>query len=206
MNSKRILVFGDSIVYGAWDSQGGWVERLKRDAHRMTLKNQGENKYQVINLGIGGDSSTKVLKRIDQEISSRLSKSWELVVVLTFGANDQRTLDGVSENSKEDYGRNIEGIIKIVRKYTNNIYVLGIPSLGEDVVELKGQIYNNAMIHEYEKILRETSDSLGLKFIEMPMELSGRNKEKYFSYDMIHPNDDGHELIYKTVKQQVMDI
>lgn len=26
----RILVFGDSIVYGAWDTEGGWAERLKK--------------------------------------------------------------------------------------------------------------------------------------------------------------------------------
>jgi len=26
----NILVFGDSITYGAWDEEGGWVQRLRK--------------------------------------------------------------------------------------------------------------------------------------------------------------------------------
>lgn len=26
----KILVFGDSIAYGKWDSDGGWVARLRK--------------------------------------------------------------------------------------------------------------------------------------------------------------------------------
>lgn len=47
----RILIFGDSITYGAWDSEGGWADRLKRWAHQHYLANG--TKLQVINLGIG---------------------------------------------------------------------------------------------------------------------------------------------------------
>ncbi len=60
----RVLIFGDSITYGAWDTEAGWVERLKREAHRQTIQSEGKSKIQILNLGIGGDSSTKILKRM----------------------------------------------------------------------------------------------------------------------------------------------
>ena len=69
---KRILIFGDSIVYGAWDSEGGWVDRLKRDAHKLYFDTKGETKIQILNCGIGGETSRGLLKRVEQEILSRI--------------------------------------------------------------------------------------------------------------------------------------
>ena len=37
----RILIFGDSITYGAWDKEGGWVQRLRKflDERNLTDPN-----------------------------------------------------------------------------------------------------------------------------------------------------------------------
>jgi lysophospholipase L1-like esterase len=88
----RILVFGDSIAYGAWDTAGGWVDRLKSDAHRQTVASRGLRKLQIVNLGIGGDTSTKILKRVPAEIEARFLTGWPLVLVFGFG---QTTLEAV---------------------------------------------------------------------------------------------------------------
>lgn len=43
MKDIDILIFGDSITYGAWDSEkGGWVNRL-----RLTLENKGEIYFNI---------------------------------------------------------------------------------------------------------------------------------------------------------------
>jgi lysophospholipase L1-like esterase len=91
----RILVFGDSIAYGAWDTQGGWVERLKCDAHLQTAQSRGANKLQIINLGIGGDTSTKILKRMHDEIVARKDPKWPLALIIGLGINDERFIDGL---------------------------------------------------------------------------------------------------------------
>ncbi|HMI09590.1 MAG TPA: hypothetical protein VK497_04335 [Candidatus Saccharimonadales bacterium] len=75
----RILVFGDSIAYESWDTEGGWVERIKRDAHLQTIQSEGMNKRQVINLGIGGNTSTGILKRLQNEIETRHSANWPFI-------------------------------------------------------------------------------------------------------------------------------
>ena len=33
----QISVFGDSITYGAWDREAGWVERLKKVLNKIFL-------------------------------------------------------------------------------------------------------------------------------------------------------------------------
>jgi lysophospholipase L1-like esterase len=33
----RLLIFGDSITYGAWDIEGGWAARLRKFLDGKTL-------------------------------------------------------------------------------------------------------------------------------------------------------------------------
>ena len=42
---KNILIFGDSIVYGARDKKGGWVQRLREFVDE---KNLNEKDYYKI--------------------------------------------------------------------------------------------------------------------------------------------------------------
>ncbi len=102
----RVLIFGDSITYGAWDTEGGWVDRLKRIAHTRTVDSKGQVKLQIINLGIGGDTSTKILKRLSNEIDARKSASWPFVFVFTFCANDERSIQGNVETPIEQFETN----------------------------------------------------------------------------------------------------
>ncbi|MEA2003336.1 MAG: hypothetical protein U9O53_00050 [archaeon] len=71
----HILVFGDSIVWGAWDSEGGWVDRLKMKINRNAIKairKNPESDYNVIyNLGVAGINIKNVLSRIKSETKAR---------------------------------------------------------------------------------------------------------------------------------------
>lgn len=75
----NICIFGDSITYGGYDPiNGGWV---------TLLRNYFESKYGDIstyNLGICGDDSTGLLKRLTAEATPRLPN----IIVLAIGAFD----------------------------------------------------------------------------------------------------------------------
>lgn len=202
----RVLVFGDSITYGAWDTEGGWVERLKRDAHKQTVETQGLDKLQIINLGIGGDTSAKILKRMLAEIDARYSASWPFAFVFTFGANDERTINGNVETSIQQFESNTKEIINIAKRYSNRILFLGIPPIGESIVEFNGQEYSDGRVKEYEQRLRVIVEDAGLAFIPIRPEFDKAGKGKLISYDNIHPNDDGHELIYQIVKPKLLEL
>lgn len=196
----RVLVFGDSIVYGAWDSEGGWVDRLKREAHKQTVESEGANKLQIINLGIGSDSSTRILKRMPAEIEARYSASWPLMFIIAFGINDERSINGTVETPIEQFESNIKDIIAIAKQYTDKILFLGIPPSGEPIVDFKGQEYSDDRIKQYDQHLQTIVEEAGIRFVPIRAAFEQAGMGMLYSYDTLHPNDKGHELIAGQVK------
>lgn len=200
MSNRRILVFGDSIVYGAWDSHGGWVDRLKAAAHNSTIASQGKEKTQVINLGIGGDTSRGILARLKNEIEPRDAKLWPLTIVFMIGTNDGRTRDGVTEVEIDEFARNVRSIFEIASQYTSQLYAVGEPPLGASEVAFKQFAYYDDVAGAYQLRLRDIAVTGGVAYIET------RNlftTENLMSYDLIHPNDNGHKVIYEAVKREL---
>ena len=197
--TARILVFGDSIAYGAWDSEGGWVERLKRYAHTQTVKTQGDAKLQVINLGIGGDTSAAILARIESEITARYSPNWPFMFVLSVGTNDGREKDGTPEITADEYRQNLHRIFEILQTFTNDVIVLGLPPLGVAELTFKNTIYRDATIQQYDEILKEAATNHSAPYIDTRAHFAG--KENLFAFDDLHPNDKGHELIASLIQR-----
>ncbi len=67
----RVLVFGDSIAQGFWDTEGGWVARLIREY--LTLKGLNLNTSQpdLFNLAVDGDTTDKIVYRFHAETMAR---------------------------------------------------------------------------------------------------------------------------------------
>ncbi len=85
----NVLVFGDSIAYGAWDEEGGWVERLKRYLHHRTTS-YGEY-HLVYNLAVSGETSRGILERLEGEAIKGLGEGlFDEVVVLGLIRVDKR--------------------------------------------------------------------------------------------------------------------
>lgn len=202
----RILVFGDSITYGAWDSQAGWVERLKCKAHEQTIRSQGAKKVQIINLGIGGDSSTKILKRMPTEIEARYSANWPFVFIITFGANDERSVDGKIETPIEQFKTNVQAIIDLAKQHSDRIIFIGAPPIGKSVVKFKGQEYSDERVKQYEQHMKEIVEIAGLFFVPVRPIFERAGINTLYSYDNIHPNDKGHQLIAALILPKLQEL
>src|SRR5271157_5203514 len=83
----QILVFGDSITYGACDSEGGWVQRLRKFLDGKNLINT-EVYYSVYNLGVWGNAIEDLLKRLEFETKQRIEENEEVMFVFAIGVND----------------------------------------------------------------------------------------------------------------------
>lgn len=202
----RILIFGDSITYGAWDTEGGWVERLKRDLHTQVVQSNGIVKRQIFNLGIGGDTSTKILRRMPAEIEARRSAKWPLLLVFTFGANDERFLNGEPEISIEEFTKNTEQIIAIAKHYTDTILFIGSAPLGEQRIDFGGYEYSDERIKEYEQIMRDIVAHADIPFVPIRPIFETARPDTLFSHDGLHPNDKGHRLIAETMQSALAEI
>lgn len=197
--SARILVFGDSIGYGAWDEQGGWVDRLKELAHVRTISSQSKQKYQVLNLCIGGNTSRDIKQRIEKEISDRHSSSWPFVIIIAVGTNDARTNDGTPEVDETEYRSNLESIITTAKSHTTDVLIVGLPTIGQDVLPFKAHEYTNERIRTYDQIAREIADTSGVSFVPVQEDFIKSDRNLFFA-DLLHPNTDGHSIILQAVR------
>ena len=71
MSTTNICIWGDSIAYGAWDSAGGWADRLRVYLHGREIDSRFEDYYWVYNLGIPGETSSDLAKRFEAELLPR---------------------------------------------------------------------------------------------------------------------------------------
>ena len=202
----RILIFGDSIAYGAWDTEGGWVERLKRILHAEVVQSNGTIERQVFNLGVGGDTSADILKRMSAEIEARRSTKWPFVFIFTFGTNDERFSEGVPEISAEEFAANIEKIIAIAKQYTEKILFVGEPPLSKQLITFSGREYSDERINEYEQITHGIVANANIPFVPIRPAFEAAGPETLFSHDGLHPNDKGHQLIAETVQSALAEI
>ncbi len=179
---KSILIFGDSIVWGAVDKdKGGWVERLKIDL--------AEQEIDVYNLGIAGDTSADVLDRLEEEIKSRLYD--ETTILCSIGINDTLYPEKITY-----FEENIRELIRICQKFTPAIMFLGLTNVDEKVIlNVLDEQYNNNIIAKFDKILKAVCEENQVRYQKMFGFLGDKDFE-----DGLHPNSDGHEKIYKQIK------
>ncbi|MCA9343235.1 hypothetical protein KC950_04470 [Candidatus Saccharibacteria bacterium] len=85
--NNRILIFGDSITWGAWDSKSGWATRLKNYTDNQAIKSTSDTYDTVYPLGISGDNTDKFLKRFETELVNRIDEDSNTVVVIALGIN-----------------------------------------------------------------------------------------------------------------------
>jgi lysophospholipase L1-like esterase len=201
---KRVLVFGDSVEYGAWDTDGGWVDRVKRSSHAQTVATQGKNKIQIFNLGIGGDTSRNILARLKHEIDARNHPSWDLKLVFSFGTNDSRLNDGVATVPLEEFAANAKVIIEIAKNYTDDMLIVGNPPLGKAIVPFKDVVFDDANVKQYDEVLADVASRNSVLFVPLRPLFEG-STEMLFVYDNIHPNKTGHELICRQVEKHILN-
>lgn len=199
MKTARIYVFGDSITYGAWDSQGGWCDRLKQQLHQRKIGGSENVKYQVFNLGIGGETSRSLLKRFKSEIDARNRADWPAVILIATGANDTRSTEGgVPVVPIAEYRQNLEKLILIAREYTDKILLVGIAPVEHATQQFKGTVLNNELLQSYDAVMMGVAESQAIVKIDVMSQFLAA-EPPLFSPDGVHPNDSGHEIIEQLV-------
>ncbi len=80
--SKEICILGDSITQGYYDfEKSGWINRLTSSLWGKDID------YSVFNLGVSGDASFDLIKRLEIELKVRSVKT----VIVNIGVNDAGT-------------------------------------------------------------------------------------------------------------------
>lgn len=209
---KHILVFGDSITYGAWDIEGGWVARLRKYFDQRHINNKfGEGTYALVyNLGVSGDKSTNILKRFRVETEARKGRHGEeLIILFDIGSNDciyNEKLNGL-EVSPEDYKKNYLELIKLAKEYSQKIVIIGSMPTDKRVDPIPwapGRHYRNEDVKKYNKMMKEVAEETGVGFLEIYEKFIHEDYSTLLA-DGVHMTTKGHKKFYEIVKNYLID-
>lgn len=206
----RILVFGDSIAYGADDATGGgWVQYLRKFLDEAR-NNDSSLDYSVYNQAISGDTTNELLKRFDCEAKYRMAEP-DGIILFAIGINDATywdSLGGKPLMSTTKFKSNLIALVKNAKIYTNQIILIGITP----VVESKTNpvswnidvTYTNERIEKFEKAISEVAQENSLPFIPL-FETYSKNNVENLLPDGVHPNTEGHKVLFEIIKKPLTE-
>lgn len=196
----NIIVFGDSITYGASDKEiGGWVNRL-----RMHLENNDEDvDYNVFNMGISGQIIEEVLDRFEYEFKTRFDKEERTILIFAIGINDTQDVNGVDRTDIEKFKANIITLIKQAKHYTDEIYFIGLTNVDESrVVPLPWNTiksYFNKKIRRFDNELEKICNIEYVNYIKMFNDLTVDELA-----DGLHPDNNGHQKMFEKIIENIL--
>lgn len=201
----RILIFGDSIVYGAWDTEGGWANRLRKFYDEQKLSGKDEDPPTIFNMGVSGDSTNELVKRFTPEVEAR-NRYGNMAIVISIGTNDSRTKAGKEFSNTEQYVQNLEKLLNKARQFTDKILFVGFPSCDEsrsNPVAWRDTGYTNERLGAFEQELVKFCHKQGVPIVKVFETFKEHDQKESLIFDGVHPNDTGHELIFNLVKPEL---
>ncbi|MCS4300795.1 SGNH/GDSL hydrolase family protein [Chryseobacterium sp. BIGb0232] len=190
------LFFGDSITYGEYDGVfGGWVDILKRYALQKFHEGNGDELI-LFNLGIGGETTEGLLKRMPVELRARNSADGNLVFI-SYGANDLAIKEGMQIVNPEKFKYNIITAVQHAQEFSNDIYLVSILPISKNidgVVVGSGKLRSNEEVITYNGILKNIAKEYSLTYIDFHSALF-EDKEVLLSADGVHPNEKGYGMM-----------
>lgn len=201
MSLKRFYIFGDSITYGSFDVEGGWIQRLRKYFDSKSMD------FRVYNLGITINQTTEtILNRFEFEMKERTDQEDKNIIIFAIGINDSFIINNKNavQIEKEKFKKNILKLMKLSKQFSNKIIFIGLTPVEESKTTLiassQGKIsYRNDYIEKYNAIIREVCREKNIYFIEVFDEWK-KIKYKKLLKDGLHPNSNGHKKIFELVK------
>ncbi|MFA7302469.1 MAG: SGNH/GDSL hydrolase family protein [Candidatus Paceibacterota bacterium] len=184
----KIGVWGDSITYGAGDSEAlGWVGRLRRELEKAS-------QVGVYNFGICGDSTEDILKRFAIERDAVRPE----VVIFAVGTNDAKYPEGGSETyvPLETYKQNIRSLVEQAKSRADKVCIVGLTKADEAHMRKSGTVFLNATTGEYNDYLRALASEEQVSFIDV-FEVIDTAIDLA---DGLHPNAQGYEKLFQAIK------
>lgn len=199
MNSKNVIIFGDSVTWGrGLPARVGWANLLRND-----LETRSIGKWSLYDLGIDGDTSKNVLDRFDIESAARNPA----LILFAVGVNDsayRRSKDQPIIDT-DTYNRNMRTLfhkaVALVGK--NNVYAIA-PIKGSDEFTMPlpdsttGKCYKKERVTEYANLLNRICQEEEAGYVRLSTVITDVD-----FYDGLHPNIEGHRKIYNEIVSRI---
>ncbi len=206
----HILVFGDSITYGAWDIEGGWVQRLRKFLDQRSISS-GEYDDLIYNMGVSADTTELLLKRLENETKNeRLEGDGDTVLIFSIGVNDANFVRSKKAFmvTPQKFKTNLKKLTNIAKKLkSSEIVFVGLTPVDDpklDPIPWATHLsVKNSDVEHYNDVIKSFCDENKIHFVDVFSQLISLNYRKLLE-DGIHPNSAGHEKIFEIVKDYLI--
>ena len=204
----HILVFGDSIAWGEGDLEGGWVDRLKKVTNLKNIKLFEEFDYwcMIYNQGVSGDCSNKLIKRLESEHNTRHYDGEDDIAIISIGLNDAAFLKSKNGNMTpiKEFDKNIQKLIDMSKNIFTKTIFLTITPVDETKTNpipwATDMYFKTDTIFQFNDILKKKCAEKNVILIDI-YELFIKQDYRKLLFDGLHPNTDGHKIIFDEVKK-----
>lgn len=202
----QILIFGDSISFGFWDKEGGWVDRLKRALASKSIDSDLEKYCSLYNLGVPGDTTDGLLERFKEELKARKNDYEDYILIFAIGINDSHFVGSARRHkvALERFEQNLKKIVKLAKEVTEKIVFVGLLPVDESRTDplywIPDRAYTNQSVIEYDQEIKQICLEQGVHFIEI---FQSFKVDHYIGLleDGLHPTSEGHRRILELVKK-----
>lgn len=196
-NPLKIVVLGDSLVYGFGDPVGGgWVERLRR--MWMCPEHPGPVLY---NLGVRGDRLSQVRKRLESEFSSRgeLKNSQPDLMILSVGVNDSARLmrrEGRCFTQITEFQQELDLLLSEAQQLCPVFFIGMIPVDMTKMPFLDCFYFNHDDQYHYKEVTKQACQRHQIPYLDI-FDIWMSRGEKWcktrLTSDGLHPNSLGYQ-------------
>jgi lysophospholipase L1-like esterase len=190
----KICILGDSIAFGGGvDIAQSWAGLYRRYVE------QQDQWSETYNLGICGETSAGLLKRVEVELAARNPD----IIVFEIGTNDSLFRGTVRETSDQQFVSNLQQIINVAKRFSPQIYFVGLV-MGDErltnpiVGSSSKKCYNKTLMARFDLLLKMTTEDHAVTYIPLAHILNNND-----FIDGLHPNAGGHDKIYQELKKVV---
>ncbi len=199
MLPKRIVAIGASDFFGIGDpEEGGFIGRFK-------TWHETQNKDHVVyNLGIRGETTTQMLKRLTSESVPRKPD----LLILTAGSNDIRRIGSKNAPVKTPINKFRENIREMIHQGTKMADVIFISTHPFDESKTAPFLYWNpknyylrADIIHYEREVKSICKEEQIPYLDIFNQWIDRDYSLFLHEDGQHANAMGHIMIAEELKK-----
>ncbi|HNT29839.1 MAG TPA: GDSL-type esterase/lipase family protein [bacterium] len=192
---KRIAVFGASTVYGRIDSAGGFVARLRLWHESLAVH------HTVFNLGISGETTTRLLQRFLPEAQVRTPD----LIIFALGLNDTShvgSLASLSRTGISTYEQNIRLLIKQARTLAPMLFIGPYPIDDRRTQPIAGQAvyFTLADAHKYAQVQQRVCREEDVAYLDVMQTWEATSYHEWLAEDGLHANSAGHEQLFQAIR------
>jgi lysophospholipase L1-like esterase len=198
---SKIVAYGDSITQGHQTPKHQIWTALLSEQLRQAM---GDHAPQIINAGVGGNTSGEGLARFEKDVLPHLPA----LVLVEFGGNDA-TWKLERHLSPETCQANLHTIHRKITEQQGRVIFMSFPPIvnkmhpwgDHPMYEKAGGL--DEMIQPYRDRTRQTARTLGCDFFDLDKVLrdaiTQHGPARFLEADGVHLTPQGHELVAKAL-------